>query len=99
MADLIIVLWRDIPAQVIVRIGRKTEKRELPEVFIQSIDRAAMKAGLKDSDAYLNEWRRADPVKVGDDLAVEADRAVADLVQRYPKERLIALGDNGGRDV
>ena len=30
MADLIIVYWRDIPAQVIVRKGRRSAKRELP---------------------------------------------------------------------
>jgi hypothetical protein len=30
MADLIIVYWRDIPAQVIVKKGRASAKRELP---------------------------------------------------------------------
>ena len=48
MAQRIIVYWRDIPAQVIVRQGRTSEKRELPERFIQAIDRAAMRAGLRD---------------------------------------------------
>lgn len=98
MAELIVVSWRDIPAQVIVRRGRTAEKRELPDMFIQAIDRAAMRAGLKDSDSYLEQWRRAVPVAVGDELAAEADKAVADILARYPKERLVAISDNGGLD-
>lgn len=96
MAELIIVSWRDIPAQIIVRQGRKAERRELPEHFIQAVDQAAMTAGLKDSDSYLNEWKRAAPVAVGDDLAAEADKAVADILARYPKERLVKLAQAGG---
>ena len=46
MADVTIVYWRDIPAQVIVGKGRRGTKRALPERFEQAIDRAAMKAGL-----------------------------------------------------
>ena len=96
MAELIIVCWRDIPAQVIVRQGRKAERRELPEHFIQAVDRAAMTAGLKDGDSYLNEWKRSAPVAVGEDLVAEADKAVADILARYPKERLIQLAQAGG---
>ena len=56
MAEKIIVYWRDIPAQVLIQKGRKKERRELPERFIQAVDAAAMKVGAKDSDAYLAEW-------------------------------------------
>ena len=31
MADVIVVYWRDIPAQVIVGKGRKASKVQLPE--------------------------------------------------------------------
>ena len=75
MAQRIIVYGRDIPAQVIVRQGRTAEKRELPERFIQAVDRCAMRVGARDSDAYLAEWRRGDPEPVGDDLKAEADAA------------------------
>ena len=44
MAEKVVVYWRDIPAQVIVKAGRKTAKRQLPERFEQAIDRAAMRA-------------------------------------------------------
>jgi hypothetical protein len=45
MASLIVLFWRDIPAQVIVRAGRQSAKRELPLRFTEAIDRAAMRAG------------------------------------------------------
>lgn len=97
MAERIVVCWRDIPAQVIVRAGRRAAKRELPEVFAQAIDRAAMASGASDADAYLAEWRRAEPVHCGDDLEAEADRAVAEITADFDAERLARLVANGGR--
>lgn len=99
MAQRIIVYWRDIPAQVIVRQGRTAEKRELPERFIQAVDRCAMRVGARDSDAYLAEWRRGDPEPVGDDLKAEADAAVASIEATYDAERLTALIANDGRNA
>lgn len=99
MAQRIIVYWRDIPAQVIVRQGRTAEKRELPERFIQAVDRCAMRVGARDSDAYLAEWRRGDPVPVGDDMKAEADAAVAAIEAEYDAERLKALIANDGRNA
>lgn len=96
MAQRFIVYWRDIPAQVIIRRGRESEKRELPERFIQAIDRAAMRAGLHESDAYLAQWRRGEPEPCGDDMAAEADAAFAALVQAYDDARLAELVRNDG---
>ena len=74
MPDVTIVYWRDIPAQVIVGKGRRGSKAPLPERFEQAIDRAAMKIGAKDSDAYLSEWRKAAPYEVaGDPSEVATD--------------------------
>ena len=97
MADLIVVYWRDIPAQVIVRKGRQSAKRELSLRFTEAIDMAAMRSGAAETDAYLAEWRRADPVPVGDDLEAEADRAAAEIEAGYDRERLVALAKAGGR--
>lgn len=88
MAQKIIVYWRDIPAQVTVKIGRKAAKRELPKRFMVAIDQCAMTVGAKDSDAYLAEWRRGTPEPVGDDLEAEADAAVAAIDAAYPVGRL-----------
>ena len=97
MAQLIVVYWRDIPAQVIVRRGRETAKRQLDERFEKAIDRAAMRAGLRDTDSYLAEWRRADPVACGEDLEAEATAAAEKLEQEYSDDRLKQLVANGGR--
>ena len=67
MAKLTIVMWRDIPAQVIVKQGRTSAKRPLEERFEKAVDKAAMRAGLYGSDGYLQEWRR-DTTPCGDDL-------------------------------
>ncbi len=98
MADLVIVYWRDIPAQVIVRKGRQTAKRELPQRFADAIDMAAMRSGAHGTDDYLAEWRKAEPVSVTDDLDLEADRAVASLDTAWNDDRLAALAKAGGRN-
>jgi hypothetical protein len=98
MAQLIVVYWRDIPAQVIVKQGRTAAKRQLAERFEKAIDRAAMKAKLRDTDSYLAEWRRADPVAVGDDLEAEAVAAATRIEADYPDSRLATLAAAGGVD-
>src|SRR5512147_2519173 len=96
MAQLIVVYWRDIPAQVIVKKGRETAKIQLNERFEKAIDRAAMRANLRDTDSYLAEWRRAAPVNVSDDLQAEADKAAAELEAAFPDEKLKDLVEKGG---
>ena len=96
MAQLTIVYWRDIPAQVIVKAGRQAAKRQLAERFEKAIDRAAMRANLRDTDSYLAEWRRADPVECGADLEAEAAAAAERLETEYPDERLQRLVAAGG---
>lgn len=99
MAERIIVYWRDIPAQVIVKAGRRTAKRELPERFGQAIDACAMRVGATDTDAYLAEWRRGQAEPCGDELEAEADATVARLESDYGRDRLRQLVDNGGREA
>jgi Virulence factor len=98
MAELILVSWRDIPAQVIVRAGRRTAKRPLSSRFQDAIDRAAMRANLRDTDAYLGAWQRIFAGSCDDDLEAAAEAAAARLEADYPPERLRALVANGGLD-
>ena len=98
MANLIITYWRDIPSQISVKIGRKEEKRMLSDRFQEAIDMAAMRDGASETDAYLAEWRRAEPVSVGDDLVAEAEKARNSIETAYDKERLKALIAKGGRE-
>ncbi|MEM9870725.1 MAG: virulence factor [Pseudomonadota bacterium] len=97
MPDVTVVYWRDIPAQVIVGKGRRGSKRQLAERFEQAIDRAAMKVGAKDADAYLAEWRKAAPYPVDGDPAEVAEAEASRLETEYDAARLKALIDNEGR--
>jgi len=96
MPDVTIVYWRDIPAQVIVGKGRRGAKKPLPERFEQAIDRAAMKIGAKDADAYLAEWRKADPYPVEGEAVQVAEAEAARLDAEFDQNRLKALIDNEG---
>jgi len=96
MAQMTVVYWRDIPAQVIVKQGRATAKRQLPERFEQAIDRCAMKVGAQDTDAYLAEWRRGEPVAVEGDLEALAAAEAERLERAFDKAALKALIDNDG---
>jgi hypothetical protein len=97
MVDVTIVYWRDIPAQVIVGKGRRGAKKPLPERFEQAIDRAAMKIGASDTDAYLAEWRKAAPYQVEGDPADVAEAEAARLDAEYDQERIKQLIANEGR--
>lgn len=95
MAKLTIVYWRDIPAQVIAKQGRKSAKVALDVRFEKAIDRAAMRARKIDADAYLNDWRR-ESVACGDDLESAARETAQRLESEFPDERLEKFIRNKG---
>lgn len=91
MGSLIIISWRDIPAQVIAKQGRETAKVQLSHRFQEAVDRAAMRAGKGSSDAYLADWKRSPPTPCGDDLKAVAAAEAAILEARYSDEDLERL--------
>ncbi|MGR3839342.1 MAG: virulence factor [Cognatishimia sp.] len=96
MHDVTIVYWRDIPAQVIVGKGRRGAKKQLAERFEQAIDRAAMKVGAADTDAYLAEWRKAAPYQMDGDPAEIVAAEAARLEAEYDQEKIKSLIANEG---
>ena len=95
-AELVVVYWRDIPAQVTATAAGRTARVALPDRFQQAIDAAAMEAGLVDSAAYLEGWRQESRPCAEDierETAAEADRLEAE----FTPERLQALVRSGGR--
>jgi hypothetical protein len=91
MASLIIISWRDIPAQVIVKRGREAAKVQLSHRFQEAVDRAAMRAGKGSSDAYLADWQRSAPRICGEDLQAEAAAEAARLEAQFSAEDLERL--------
>lgn len=93
----ILVYWRDIPAQVIIKRGRSKGKAALSQRFHAAIDRAAMRAGKGGSDEYLADWRRDISViqGVADAQALAAQEA-ARMEQLYSDDNLTRLIANFG---
>ncbi|UWQ16885.1 virulence factor [Jannaschia sp. M317] len=99
MAQITVVYWRDIPAQVIVGKGRRAAKVQLSERFEQAIDRAAMRSGASETDAYLADWRKvAEPEVPGPDAEVAAARA-AELEAAWTPDRLRDAALAGGHET
>jgi len=87
MGKLVVVYWRDIPAQVIASRGRERAKVALSDRFQEAIDRAAMRAGKGASDKYLEDWRRV-PRPCGDALE-DAARAEAERLESEFSDALL----------
>ena len=98
MPTLIIISWRDIPAQVIGRKGRETSKVQLTPRFQEAVDRAAMRAGRGTSNAYLADWKRSPPSPCGEDVAAEVAAEAARIEARYTDEYLERLVKSNGID-
>lgn len=96
MAQVTVVYWRDIPAQVIVKAGRKAAKRELSARFQEAIDMAAMRAKAIGTDAYLNDWRRDVVAETDGELEAEADKWLSKLDNDYDDARIETLVANKG---
>lgn len=95
MSKLTCIYWRDIPAQVVGRDGRRTVKKQLAPRFAEAIDRAAMRAGRGSSDAYLEDWRR-ESEDISGDLEQQVYERVALLESDFDEELLESVVKAGG---
>ena len=95
MAKLITVFWRDIPAQVTAKAGRKTAKIQLPDRFQEAIDMAAMRAGKGSTDEYLEDWRR-EQIECDNDLQTVVDQEAARIKETFTTEFLQQVVKNKG---
>ncbi|HXJ64520.1 MAG TPA: virulence factor [Actinomycetota bacterium] len=95
MAELTVIWWRDIPAQVVAGTGRGAAKVQLSNRFQEAIDMAATRAGLIGSDDYMAEWHK-ERRPCGDDLAAEAAAEAERLEAEFGDDRLLALTRSGG---
>lgn len=95
--EIVVIMWRDIPAQINGRVGDDKHQVILPHRFQKAIDRAAMVADKKTAQEYVAEWRRASHPVSGE--LVECVEATAAAIDReFTNERLHTLVDNGGWD-
>lgn len=95
MASLTVIWWRDIPAQVLAREGRRASKVQLHPRFQVAIDKAASRAGKRAYSEYIEEWRKV-ARECGEDLEAEVNAEVERLETEYDKHRLAELIQSGG---
>jgi len=95
MATLTVIWWRDIPAQVLARDGRRASKVVLHPRFQVAIDKAASRAGKRAYNDYIEEWRKVARA-CGDDLEAEVTAESDRLETEYDKHRLAELIQSGG---
>jgi hypothetical protein len=95
MASLTVIWWRDIPAQVLAREGRRASKVQLHPRFQVAIDKAASRAGKRAYREYIEEWRKV-ARECGADLEAEVNAEVERLEAEYDKHRLAELIQSGG---
>ncbi len=93
--QIIVISWRDIPAQVNAQQGRDRQQVILSGKFQRAIDRAKRKAKIYTAHEDIAQWSRASR-PCGLDLAAEALAEATLLENRYTKEHLGRLGFLGG---
>ena len=93
--EIVVIYWRDIPAQVNAQCGRDRHQVLLPAPFQRAIDRAKRKAHIYTAQQDVAQWRRVSR-PCSDDLAGEAEREAARLTAEYPTERLGQIAFAGG---
>ncbi len=97
MVKMILLSWRDIPAQVIVQRGRVRDKVQCSQRFHEAIDRAAMRAGKGSSDAYMSEWRRKTSTLESDaELREIAEQEISRFEAEFSDELLQQMIRNHG---
>ncbi|MBA52586.1 MAG: hypothetical protein CL456_10825 [Acidimicrobiaceae bacterium] len=94
-ASFAVILWREIPAQVVALRGDYRETAVLSERFQHAIDRAASIAGLTETTAYVGEWVRQEE-ELEEDIAAQVVARAAELEAQHDGELLEELVQNGG---
>ena len=95
-AELTVIWWRDIPAQVVAKSGRTAARVQLTSQFQEAIDMAATRVGLIGTDDYLTNgiarrgpaattWTRRRPGSRAPGVVVHGRRARLARPRRRPR--------------
>ena len=94
-AQIIVISWRNIPAQVNAQKGRDRSQVILPAKFQRAIDRAKRKAHIYTAQEDIAQWNRVSR-PCTDDLAMEAAAEAGRIEVQYSINHLGRLGFLGG---
>ena len=93
--ELVVIYWRDIPAQVNAQLGRERHQVLLSDKFQRAVDRAKRKAHIYTAHEDIAQWRRESQPCEGD-LAAAAEALASRLEGEFTRERLGLLAFAGG---
>ena len=96
--EVVVIYWRDIPAQVNGQAGRERHQIVLPGRFQRAIDRAKRKARIVTAHEDVAQWRRESRPCAGD-VEAEARAVAAGLERDYSQERLGRIAVAAGFDA
>ncbi|MEL6892790.1 MAG: virulence factor [Actinomycetota bacterium] len=98
-AQLSIISWRGIPAQLTARtVDGEQHKVLLHARFQHAIDRAAAVAGLTSTHDYVQEWVSTPEPLPDVDIQAHLDQRCAEVEGAFPRDRLEGFVANGGLD-
>ncbi len=92
---VVVIMWRDIPAQVNAQSGRDRHQVTLSAKFQRAVDRAKRKAGIYTADEDVAQWRRVSLPLTGT-LEESARREAERIEGEFSRERLGVLAFAGG---
>ncbi len=93
--EVVVIYWRDIPAQVNGQLGRERHQVLLPAKFQRAIDRAKRKAGIVTAHEDVAQWRRVShPCDA--DFATAAAQEAKRLSGEFTVDRLGRMAFAGG---
>jgi hypothetical protein len=98
VAELTVIWWRDIPAQVTASRGRERARVQLSDRFQEAIDTAATRVGLIGTDEYMGEWHK-ETRPCGDELEGEAKTEAERLELAFTDEILADLSVTGRKEA
>lgn len=94
-AVIVIIKWRDIPAQVNAQFGRERYQLVLSAKFQRAIDRAKRKAHIYTAEEDVAQWSRESLPLEG--TMEDAAKAVVERLEvQYSREHLGRLAYAGG---
>lgn len=92
---VVVIMWRDIPAQVNAQSGRDRHQVMLSAKFQRAVDRAKRKAGIYTAEEDVAQWRRISLPLTGT-LEESARREAERIEGEFSRERLGVLAFAGG---
>ncbi len=93
--SVVVIMWRDIPAQVNAQSGRDRHQVMLSAKFQRAVDRAKRKAGIYTAEDDVAQWRRISLPLTGT-LEESAQREAQRIEGEFSRERLGVLAFAGG---